>query len=73
MVILSAVVAASLVGLLLASVGAALDVFVPPGQLSKQHIKEMLKDPVLKHGVLYKPLLWLANNAHFFPFASPTA
>lgn len=73
MVILSTVVVASLVGLMLASVGAAVDVFVPPGQLSKQHIKAMLKDPVLKDGVLYKPLLWLANNAHFFPFESPTS
>jgi hypothetical protein len=73
MVILSTVVAVFLVGLVLASVGAAFDVVVPPGQLSKQHIKAMLKDPVLKNGALYKPLSWLANNAHFFPFASPTS
>jgi len=73
-VVLSTVVVVALVGFALAAVGAAFqDVLVPPGQLSKQHIKAMLKDPVLKRGVLYKPLSWLASNAHFFPFASPTS
>ena len=72
--VLSTVVVVALVGFALAAVGAAFqDVLVPPGQLSKQHIKAMLKDPVLKRGVLYKPLSWLASNAHFFPFASPTS